>query len=53
MAVNLVVAAKFAALSQQGKSDQLERIDLEATKLMVLFAGKYHETPRSQWPQGL
>ncbi|WP_163373311.1 hypothetical protein [Endozoicomonas acroporae] len=38
MAVNLVVAPKFAALSQQGKSDQLERIDLKATKLMVLFA---------------
>lgn len=38
MAVNLVVAPKFAALYKQGKSEQLERIALKATKLMVLFA---------------
>lgn len=38
MAVNLVVAPKFAALYKQGKTDQLERIALQATKLMVLFA---------------
>ena len=38
MAVNLVVAPKFAALYIQGKSEQLENIALKATKLMVLFA---------------
>ncbi len=38
MAVNLVVAPKFAALYKQGKTEQLERIALKATKLMVLFA---------------
>lgn len=38
MAVNLVVAPKFAALYKQGKSEQLERIALKATKLIVLFA---------------
>ncbi|MBO9483107.1 hypothetical protein [Salinisphaera sp. G21_0] len=38
MAVNLVVAPKFAALYKQGKSEQLEHIALKATKLMVLFA---------------
>ncbi|MBO9483104.1 polysaccharide biosynthesis C-terminal domain-containing protein [Salinisphaera sp. G21_0] len=38
MAVNLVVAPKFAGLYKQGKSEQLQRIALKATKLMVLFA---------------
>ncbi|WP_257297163.1 polysaccharide biosynthesis C-terminal domain-containing protein [Endozoicomonas sp. YOMI1] len=38
MAVNLVVAPKFAALYKQGKNEQLENIALKATKLMVFFA---------------
>lgn len=38
MAVNLVVAPKFAALYAQGKREDLESIALKATKLMVLFA---------------
>ena len=38
MAVNLVVAPKFAALYKQGKTNELESIALQATRLMVLFA---------------
>lgn len=47
MAVNLVVAPKFAALSQQGKSDQLERIDLKETDgaLRPANCGLYVDLP--------
>ena len=38
MAVNLVVAPKFAALYKQGKNDELQSIAIFATRLMVLFA---------------
>ena len=38
MAVNLVVAPRFAALYKQGKTRELETIALHSTKLMVLFA---------------
>ena len=38
MAVNLVVAPKFAALYKQGKAAELQIIAIFATRLMVLFA---------------
>ena len=38
MAVNLVVAPRFAALYKQGNMEGLERLALMSVKLMVLFA---------------
>jgi O-antigen/teichoic acid export membrane protein len=38
MAVNLVVAPRFAAMYKQGKHKELERLALMSVKLMVIFA---------------
>lgn len=38
MAVNLVVAPRFASMYQKGEFEQLEKLALTSVKLMVLFA---------------
>ena len=38
MAVNLVVAPRFANMYKQGRTDQLERLALTSVKLMLVFA---------------